>query len=624
MGKRSKSVQKANVRSCSTGSNQSWVQKDALVAPIKIKTLETELKAEKNEKTLIGKALRKKVKNLNELQHEVEALKGEKTTLETQLSSEATTKKSISKKLERKLEEVKTKSRARETELRSEMEMQTDEIADLKQQLEQSVQDKQEAVSRVEAELEKTNQKLAKAANTKKKIDKTNASLNKSNEEKQSTIDKLESTISTGEKKILMLAEKLNEANDKVDALQEELEAVNNTAAARSQAAEENTKSLERKLDSLNTVEDKMVDITAHNRALEEQLKATNTKIGELKSKLSEQMEENEVMSRSNEDMQTELDRLKQLADTAGALVTEAKKLGDEVKTLKKESRSKTKKIEQMEKDHTANKQMIETLGEEKAERDAMIKDMAQNKHMQRIADENELVEKIERGRASMGMTTDTSVERHGRGGSMYVVESKPLLNVESPRFTAPDARLASIGSCNVEEPLELGSPYSQKHVSINRCHTPVREVVRERTPTMHHTEHVSIGRCHTPKRCTTNNGPTVSERPMHHQDDEYQAPVTTPKANTAPCIYGTTPSKQDKENYKAALDEQVATRRAQSKRKAEPVTDFFRFGVAGSGAPIRNSQNEVVTNVTFTRSTNYLPVDHPMSAKKSKKPRHF
>eukprot|EP01059_Diplonema_ambulator_P017316 TRINITY_DN29306_c0_g1_i1.p1 TRINITY_DN29306_c0_g1~~TRINITY_DN29306_c0_g1_i1.p1 ORF type:complete len:619 (+),score=309.47 TRINITY_DN29306_c0_g1_i1:143-1858(+) len=571
-----------------------------MAAPVKIKTLETELEAAKkciategSKAALVGKALRKKEKSLSHLQQEVEQLKGSKEALENQLS-EATKKGLSAKKLERKLEELKEQMRARETELMSETEVQRQEIRELNEELAGCRAAKENDTRHHDEEVEKLKLKLTKASSETTKKKKVIATLKQANEELQESMKQLNDKIacSSGssemmEKKMQLMATKINTANDEIAELKNTNKSLKEQLAADSNRHSETIRNLNAEVERLQRVETELDDARSMNKVLEEQLKAASAKITENKALIERLNDEQEVLSRTNEEQQSELDKLNQLSETTAEIVAEARRLGEQVKELKKETKAKNKKIEQLEKNAEHDKELIEKLGEEKAERDAMIKDMAATAATVKTRDEDELAERIERARS--------------------------VMSVESPRFTAPPSELVFVDA-TVETPGQG---------SVPRSCTPMREVVREKTPL-----NIRTPCAGTPKMKNMGHV-TVSERRIERpevNDDNYvNMSALTPKGNTAPCLYAQTPSKQDKENYKAALDEQVAIKRAKegNKRKVEQCGDFFKFGAAGSGAPIRNSQNEVVTNVTFTRSTNYLPVDHPMSAKK-KKTRHF
>jgi hypothetical protein len=104
--------------------------------------------------------------------------------------------------------------------------------------------------------------------------------------------------------------------------------------------------------------------------------------------------------------------------------------------------------------------------------------------------------------------------------------------------------------------------------------------------------------------------------------DDSIQVPpirvpiVNTSTAVRAPVVYNEPRNKGKRVEYAVALEDQM--RQEKEKRKSQHAEmfakqeEYFPFGRAGSGAPVRDANSNVVANVTFTRNKGFLPRDHP------------
>lgn len=116
-------------------------------------------------------------------------------------------------------------------------------------------------------------------------------------------------------------------------------------------------------------------------------------------------------------------------------------------------------------------------------------------------------------------------------------------------------------------------------------------------------------------RRCT----PAMRSSFDEESDDQsnwLRVPTVTPSKAHAPAIYNEPRNRARQQEYATLLEQQMMEqqekKRKQSAADQAPATDYFPFGRPGSGAPVRDANSNVVTNITFCRSKRPVPIDHP------------
>ncbi|KAJ9459464.1 hypothetical protein DIPPA_31719 [Diplonema papillatum] len=395
--------------------------------------------------------------------------------------------------------------------------------------------------------------------------------------------------------------------------LQQQLEEARREISDVTARAADEVAGLNERLQNFDAVNMKVRDLEATVKSL----KTDIVKIAEEKEKHDDELR---IVTESLQEKEDELARKANLADTAAEMYVEATDLAKANKELKRMNEKKDKRIEVLKASVLEKGRQLEVFAEEKADRDA------------RIA---ELMKGIE------------SSEQAGAGHDDFIQRSKSM-TIESPVFAAPPRELARLSPAT-DETCSLVEVMSAHHstpgsVAMARSvsGTPNTCAQGTSTPNYNSTRR-SLQRVTRPEIADSDY--QVTERDQQDPPTTYSIPPTTPETNTAPRVYAQPLTRTDKDKYKAALDLQIAQKKRltaeaggsvskrrgaasqqqqQQQQASADAPEFFKFGVAGSGAPIRDINNDVVTNVTFTRSNSYLPIDHPMSMRKPKKARHF
>ena len=415
--------------------------------------------------------------------------------------------------------------------------------------------------------------------------------LAKESEELQRCVEGLRSREDIGQRTSSRMAAKINESAERIGDLEKTLGQLEKessvhieTLSGDLEKAQERVAALQRYEGEFKVLNDVHATVVADLESAEQQVE----KLGaELESAKAE-----------NERLDDELKSTKELAETTAEMYKQAMEFGEKWKEAKKQGVQKDRKIKALESDLAGKCDLLERLGDEKASCDARIAEL-----LKEVEAEQEKTRAAAHARLQEGMAQSQELDFCSK-----IEHSRSLMSIESPRFVPAAQQLEEV-ACAVDfSAMSPGTPKSK----AAKAATP-RQPGTPRTPRQSVTGKVN-----------------VRERSLSEPMSAMSVPsmYTTPKkGNTAPALYAQQATRDDRDRYRAALDEQVHQRRRSvsvSQRRERDDRGFFNFGAAGSGAPIRDTHNEVVTNVTFTRSTNYLPVDHPMSAKKKRATRHF
>ena len=614
-GRSSEPSRKA-AKKCSSVDSKSWVQQDVAIIPTKLKDLEGEVKIKdseivnlqqllnKNNKSSAkhAKILKRKQaedkKQLAKLTEENEAKAAEAAAARDTVETVKDTVQSLEDrnnelqgsvialqaKLKQSLADAKSSSKTMKSLSKENLQLKN-QVSALEKSAGSAKSEEvttQLELSKLREELqlaEEEVQKLRSSGNETTHVQSTNSQLMTSiaqlEVELAKVVKQYETSKSTSEHLALKLekSEGLGtELTTRLNKTEQQLRGTEDTSKGEIEELTQKVEVLQQSHESHVQLKEKMTEITCELEILVErngQLTIENEKIS---SELS-------VIKNAFEDSSTQLASKNELVETTEQMYNEASKAVSELKELKKTSEKKDRRLDANKKEAQELKRTIENLAQDKADRDERIRELLER----RAAHE----------------TQDDEAERHDL---MERQRARSAISVESARFATNNVRLSCVSLASphsTADPVDLdGTPHSQKSI-LKKSHQRSRSRTRISPPDI---DYDSLPQVHTPKH------------------------------NTAPAIYAQHPTRSDKDNYKAALDMQVSQKRAlsqSSSRRREQSekrdSDYFKFGVAGSGAPIRDSNNDVITNVTYTRSTNYLPADHPMSTKKNKRvTRHF
>eukprot|EP01060_Flectonema_neradi_P000209 TRINITY_DN10148_c1_g1_i2.p1 TRINITY_DN10148_c1_g1~~TRINITY_DN10148_c1_g1_i2.p1 ORF type:complete len:631 (+),score=175.43 TRINITY_DN10148_c1_g1_i2:69-1895(+) len=583
---------------CSSSDSKSWVQQDVAIIPTKLKDLEGKVKAKDGEIEALqqlldtknkcsakqAKLLKKKqaedkkqlaklAEKMDAKETEVASVQNNMQTLEEKNSGLQSEIESLQAKLKQSALETKSSAKLIKTlkkektqltsQLTSESTKGQEAAADLKAQLDAA----QEQVQILQASDKEATAQSSTNSQLMTRIAELEVELAK-------VVKQHEKSKSTSEH----LALKLEKSEGLGTALTEKLNTTEHLLRENEEKAESEIEELTRKVEVLQHSHESHVQLKEKMTETIGELERLRDQNKKLQAENENYADELAVIKDAFEDSNNQLASKSELVETTEQMYNEASKAVNDLKELKKSCEKKDRRLDANKKEVQELKRTIETLAQDKADRDERIRELLESKR----TNVDDLVQ-------------EDLVERQ---------RVRSAVSVESARFATNNVRLSCVSLASphsTADPVDLeGTPHSQKSI-LKKSHQRSRSRNRVSPP-----------------------------------DIDYDIPqVHTPKHNTAPAIYAQQPTRTDKDNYKAALDMQVSQKRALSQsssrrrelseRRNSTNGDFFKFGVAGSGAPIRDQNNDVITNVTYTRSTNYLPVDHPMSTKKNKRiTRHF
>ena len=585
MGKRSKTP-----RASVGAEGKSWVEQDAVTVPALAPSTPKKQKAPK-----VGKTPKKQ----REAKPVSEDVLGRINALTEQLSSAKESEKRSKKDLKRANEQL--------TALTTNSEAVQQKMLDLQRKTEdtllalhacerrEEVQRSENAVITKDFDSYRTNRDMLCNENEAKLHAAEKDLKSKTKKHKQITAENAQlrdeiASLHTQQQDMAQMHAQIDQHQTRITELTTSLDTANEEKEHREVILQEQIASLKERVDTLEPLKRNLAKAEQDYDTVAAELADTTLKMKTLTDDLN-------VANTTNDSLEKELFEAKEQLELYSVAEEKGEEMAQRVKEERRLSVQKDKRIETLKVELHGVRSLLEKVGEEKADRDARITELellTQTQATQAAEAQAHTQTQASHEAPQPQQDEDDFCGRMSRGCSLAVTPKREKSC--SSRPGAPQ-----------DYPLESTLPCTPS--------TPRAQVTSSLLTTR---------ACSEPSMRSVNTQVSVSRR----RQGRLSVPtVVTPKRNTAPALYAQTPTREDRKKYKLALDEQINeqnhTKKAAGKRKAEDA-DFFNFGSAGSGAPIRDTNNEVVTNVTFTRSNNYLPVDHPPSCRKPKRARHF
>eukprot|EP01063_Lacrimia_lanifica_P036590 TRINITY_DN7300_c0_g1_i1.p1 TRINITY_DN7300_c0_g1~~TRINITY_DN7300_c0_g1_i1.p1 ORF type:complete len:846 (+),score=456.67 TRINITY_DN7300_c0_g1_i1:61-2598(+) len=489
------------------------------------------------------------------------------------------------------------------------------------------------------------------------KAEKTAKKLKDNNSELCEQITHLSGRATAAEEQLAAASEELEvvqkgreEALGDAAAAKERVAELEAAAAAVDGEADERLTKLQVKLEETEyhrkCLQEENEKLEEEKELMEGNFESVTDETRKLQEDLVERGDELDVMRATLESQEAELSQMTALKEEVEALRKDLATSKEDFAKAKKDNAAKDRKNTALAKEVSEKARLVEQLGQERQDRDDRIRELEGKQS--------------EVARLSASLQRESNQRRIRREGfaqeidcGVSVAAEKKLAPVGDDLTCVDALDAASLNSGNssqslVEDPTSMdGTPYSHKTQSICgrssvTSHMPARTPGARSnashghqsharalfaTPTngMHHNEPIV-----TVTECVAGAPPVLDQQQQYTTEYSQQGSIWgeqphTPKSLQAPAIYGQPVGMSEQQKYRQALDEQVMSNkrsrvRSRAQAQAESSYDgFFKFGSAGAGAPIRNAGGDVVSNVTYTRSTRCVPVDHPHSAKKRK-----